>query len=154
MAKPLTAKQKMFCKEYLIDLNAAQAAIRAGYSEKTAKEIGHENLTKPNIADYITTLKIKREEKVEITAESVLKNLQLAQEIALGIKPHHIVVKDSVGNGITETMSQEIKKTDLTNYVKINEMYMKHLGMFTEKIEVSGEITSKRVIVLNPTNDN
>lgn len=136
----LTAKQEMFCKEYLIDLNATQAAIRAGYSKKTADRIGPENLSKLVIADRIQELKEVREEKVEITAESVLKNLQLAQEIALGIKPHHIVVKDSVGNGITETMSQEIKKTDLTNYVKINEMYMKHLGMFTEKIEVSADI--------------
>jgi phage terminase small subunit len=49
----LTPKQLQFCKEYLIDLNGAQAAIRAGYSEKTAKEIASENLTKPNIVEYI-----------------------------------------------------------------------------------------------------
>ena len=133
MAK-LTLRQVLFCKEYLIDLNATQAAIRAGYSTKTATETGYENLNKPHIASYIQELKGNREEKIEITAEEVLRNLHLAQEIALGIKPHHIVVKDSVGNGMTETLSQEIKKTDLTNFVKINEMYMKHLGMFTEKI--------------------
>jgi len=45
----LTAKQKRFIEEYLIDMNATQAAIRAGYSPDSAKEIGCENLTKPNI---------------------------------------------------------------------------------------------------------
>ena len=49
----LTAKQKRFCDEYLKDLNATQAAIRAGYSEKTAKQIGQENLTKPYLKNYI-----------------------------------------------------------------------------------------------------
>jgi phage terminase small subunit len=131
----LTPKQEMFCKEYLIDLNATQAAIRAGYSPKTAKETGYENLTKPHIAEYINDMKSKREEKVEITAEGVLRDLQLARDITLGLKPHHIV---STVEGIP--MSSELHKTDMTNFVKINEIYMKHLGMFTEKLEVKGEV--------------
>ena len=49
----LTAKQKRFCDEYLIDLNATQAAIRAGYSEKTAYRTGADNLRKPQIEEYI-----------------------------------------------------------------------------------------------------
>ena len=49
----LTRKQNAFCQEYLVDLNACQAAIRAGYSKKTAKAIGHENLTKPDVANRI-----------------------------------------------------------------------------------------------------
>ena len=70
--KKLNAKQEMFCREYLIDLNASQAAIRAGYSEKTAKEIGHENLTKPHIAEFIHELKRERAESVKIDAAWVL----------------------------------------------------------------------------------
>lgn len=70
--KKLTAKQEMFCKEYLIDLNGTQAAIRAGYSEGTAKEIASENLTKPNIQEYLTEIKAKREEKLSIDAQWVL----------------------------------------------------------------------------------
>lgn len=74
MAKPkLTAKQEMFCLEYLIDLNATQAAIRAGYSEKTAKEQGYENLTKPHIHECITKLKGERSDKLTIDAAYVLK---------------------------------------------------------------------------------
>jgi phage terminase small subunit len=72
----LRAKQELFCKEYMIDLNAAQAAIRAGYSEKTAKEIGCENLTKPNIAEYIAELKAKRSDEVQIDAAWVLASLK------------------------------------------------------------------------------
>ena len=67
----LTAKQQTFCDEYLIDLNATQAAIRAGYSKKTAKSIGQENLTKPDIAEYIEQ---RLSDRVELL-------LQLVQEL-------------------------------------------------------------------------
>ena len=49
----LTSKQQRFCDEYLVDLNATQAAIRAGYSKKTAKQIAQQNLTKLDIQEYI-----------------------------------------------------------------------------------------------------
>jgi len=65
----LTDKQEKFCNEYLIDLNATQAAVRSGYSENTAKEIGCENLTKPNIQYRITELKEELSKKVEVTPE-------------------------------------------------------------------------------------
>ena len=52
----MTEKQKLFCEEYLIDLNATQAALRAGYSKKTAYSIGNENLKKPEIQEYIQKL--------------------------------------------------------------------------------------------------
>ena len=52
----LTEKQKQFCHEYLVDLNATQAAIRAGYSKNSASAIGHENLRKPEIEKYIEEL--------------------------------------------------------------------------------------------------
>ena len=61
----LTDKQQRFIEEYIIDLNATQAAIRAGYSEKVAKEIGYENLTKPHIK------KIVEERLLEKTKQSV-----------------------------------------------------------------------------------
>ncbi len=73
MAKPkLTDKQEMFCLEYLIDLNATQAAIRAGYSEKTAHSIGNENLIKPLIQDRIAKAMAERSEKTKIDANYVL----------------------------------------------------------------------------------
>jgi phage terminase small subunit len=71
----LTAKQEAFCEEYLIDLNATQAAIRAGYSEDTAAVIGCENLTKPNIQEFIAEAQAKRSERVKVDADYVLKRL-------------------------------------------------------------------------------
>lgn len=69
----LTAKQQRFIEEYLVDLNATQAAIRAGYSEKTAGFIGAENLKKPNIAAEIAKRRGELSEKTEITQEKVLE---------------------------------------------------------------------------------
>lgn len=71
----LTDKQEMFCREYLIDLNASQAAIRSGYSHKTSSRIGSENLSKPDIAKRIIELKEERNERVEVNADYVLRRL-------------------------------------------------------------------------------
>lgn len=73
MAEKLTPKQAMFVKEYLVDLNATQAAIRAGYKEKTATVIGAQNLTKLNIQTAIQEAMNKRTERTEITADMVLQ---------------------------------------------------------------------------------
>ncbi|CAH6305780.1 TPA: terminase small subunit [Klebsiella pneumoniae] len=71
----LTDKQEVFCREYLIDLNATQAAIRAGYSEKTANRTASENLSKPDIQSRIAELKAQRNDLVGINATYVLNRL-------------------------------------------------------------------------------
>ncbi|ENZ4282659.1 terminase small subunit [Citrobacter farmeri] len=71
----LTGKQEMFCREYLIDLNATQAAIRAGYSSKTANRTASENLSKPDIQSRIAELKAQRNDLVGINATYVLNRL-------------------------------------------------------------------------------
>ena len=71
----LTPKQELFCKEYLVDLNATQAAIRAGYSKKTASRIAIELLHKTHVSDRVTALQQKRAEKVEITADKIVSEL-------------------------------------------------------------------------------
>jgi phage terminase small subunit len=78
MAGPmkLTPKQARFVQEYLIDLNAAQAAIRAGYSAKTARVIGHENLTKPDIAAAIEKARATHAERAGLTADWVIDELR------------------------------------------------------------------------------
>lgn len=75
MAK-LTAKQQRFCDEYIKDFNATQAAIRAGYSENTAKEIGCENLTKPNIASYLAEKQLEASNRNDITVDFVLQGIK------------------------------------------------------------------------------
>lgn len=71
----LTAKQQRFVDEYLTDLNATQAAIRAGYSEKTARSISNENMTKPDIQAAIAKGMQARSGRVEITQDMVLREL-------------------------------------------------------------------------------
>ena len=109
---PLTPKQGMFCKEYLVDLNATQAAIRAGYSENTASEMGYENLTKPHIAEYVQGLMNKRSKRVEIDADWVLN----------GIKDLTNTLMDS------ETPQHAYKGFELAG---------KHLQLFTDKVDHS-----------------
>jgi len=75
-AGKLTPRQERFVQEYLIDLNATQAAIRAGYSTKTAQMIGSENLSKPMIAAAIAAAQAKRTERTEITQDYVLAGIR------------------------------------------------------------------------------
>lgn len=75
--KSLNRRQKLFVQEYLIDLNATQAAIRAGYSEKTARFIGAENLTKPNIQAAISKAISSRAAKNEMDADATIREIAL-----------------------------------------------------------------------------
>lgn len=77
----LTDKQKRFCEEYIIDLNGAQSAIRAGYSESTARQIASENLAKLDIQEYISQLQQNKSEELNITFN----------DIATGV--YHIAIK-------------------------------------------------------------
>ena len=76
----LTAKQKRFCEEYVIDLNATQAAIRAGYSKRSASSIGEENLRKPEIIKYIEELQEELRKKAGLTADMVIDDLRSMAE--------------------------------------------------------------------------
>lgn len=78
----MTPKQQAFISEYLIDLNATQAAIRAGYSANTAHAIGHENLSKPEIAAAITKAQAERADKCEISALWVLQEAKATYQAA------------------------------------------------------------------------
>ena len=106
----LTSKQELFCKEYLLDLNATQAAIRAGYSERTACAIGTENLRKPNIASFIQQAMAERSESTGITACYVLE----------GIK------------SLTDTL---VAGEDPKSAYKGFELLGKHLALFTERLD-------------------
>lgn len=131
----LTAKQKQFGDEYIIDLNSTQAAIRAGYSVKTAKEIGYENLTKPHIAEYIQGLMDKRGEKLDISSEWVLNSLKSVADRCMVAEP--VMVRGE--NGMEP--SGEFK-FDSSGANKSLELLGKHLKLFTDKVEHSGSISN------------
>ena len=112
----MTPKQEAFVREYLVDLNATQAAIRAGYSKRTAHVIGHENLTKPEIAAAIETAMNERAKRTEITADYVLEG-----------------IRDTV-----ERCRAEGEAFNPAQALKGFELLGKHLKLFTDKLEHTG----------------
>lgn len=133
----LTDKQQKFCNEYLLDLNATQAAIRAGYSENTASETGYENLRKPQIATCISELMEERNKRTQIDADWVLQAQKEVYDVAMGIKPTKVLVRDSICDGMTEHVVHEHHKHDLSAANKALETIGKHVNVqaWKEKID-------------------
>ena len=135
MAK-LTDKQRAFVAEYLVDLNATQAAIRAGYSAKTASSIGEENLRKPEIAEAIAAKQAERATRTEINQDYVLNNLVEVTERCMQKRPVCTMkgeqVQDENGNGVWSFNAQGANKA--------LELIGRHLGMFNDKLHLTGEL--------------
>ncbi|MBS4534990.1 terminase small subunit [Clostridium sp. D2Q-14] len=151
----LTAKQKRFIEEYLIDLNATQAAIRAGYSSASAKEIGYENLKKPHIRTRVDKAIAERSRRTGINAERVVMELARIGLINPGnlINFNEATVKgDAAEDDLAAVQSVKVKTipTDDGDIVEREvrlydknralELLGKHLGMFKDKVEVSGQV--------------
>lgn len=132
----LTDKQKHFVSEYLVDLNATQAAIRAGYSTKTAKSIGQENLTKPVIQKAISSAMIERQARTELTADEVIRDLREVRDICLGRKKIR-VVEVAKFEGEVNTVEIDAAMFDAAGANKALELLGKHIGMFGEKMDVT-----------------
>jgi phage terminase small subunit len=111
----LTPKQALFVQEYLIDLNATQAAIRAGYSDKTARSSGQRMLTNVDIQEAIQKGQLNRAQRVRRTADDVLTDI-----LRIGRKAEE-----------TGEFGPALKAAELEG---------KHLGMFTDKLDHSGEV--------------
>lgn len=130
MAK-LTDKQQRFCDEYLIDLNATQAAIRAGYSKKTANRIATENLSKLVIKDYIAARMAEKESELIADQNEVLKYLT---SVMRGESESEIVVVEGTGDGCSEARAMQ-KAPDEKERLKAAELLGKRYGLYTEKVE-------------------
>ena len=129
----LTPKQERFVAEYLIDLNATQAAIRAGYSEKTAQVIGSENLSKPMIAAAVAAAQVKRSKRTEVTQDYVLTTIRDTMERCKQAEP---VVYQNGNPVMIDTPDGEIApayKFDAAAVLKGAELLGRHLAMFTDK---------------------
>lgn len=113
---PLTPKQQRFVSEYLIDLNATQAAIRAGYSAKTARAIAAENLTKPDIAEALQAAQAKHAEEAGVSVQEWLAELD-----GIGFAP----------------LSKKIRPLDK---LKALELRGKHAGWFKENAHHDVEV--------------
>ena len=130
MAK-LTAKQQRFCDEYLIDLNATQAAIRAGYSKKTANRIGTENLSKLVIREYIENRMAEKEAALIANQDEVLKYLT---SVLRGQSRSTEIVIEGLGDGSTKARKME-KEPSEKDKLKAAELLGKRYGLYTEKVE-------------------
>ena len=156
----LTDKQKLFVHEYLVDLNATQAAIRAGYSEETSGSIGHENLKKPEIRDAIQLKMDERSRSVEITAEMVLETIYKIANVDIGdaydekgnllpIKdiPEDVrkcissikVFEEFVGFGKDRIHTGDVREVRFWDKTKSLELLGRHLKLFTDKVQHSGD---------------
>lgn len=155
VASRLTDKQKCFVDQYLIDLNATQAAIRAGYSKKTAEAQASRLLTKVNIQESIRTRQLKLQEKAELTQEMVVNELKkigfsdMKKYVTWG--PGGVTLKDSSelededAACISEVSESKAItggsiKFKLHDKVKSLELLGKHLGMFADRIDLQGEL--------------
>ena len=97
--RDLTPKERRFCEEYIIDLNGAKAAIRAGYSEKTAKQIAYKILGRPAIQAHIAALKAERQKRVEISADDVIRQTQNDHDKAVALGQMGPAVKSTENLG-------------------------------------------------------
>ena len=155
----LTAKQHRFIQEYLLDLNATQAAIRAGYSAKTARQVGAENLTKPVIAAAIFEAKADRSERTKVDSDWVLSRLADEADADIAdlynedgsLKPVHqwplIWRKGLVAGLDVEEIKAEgqtigiVRKVKLSDRIKRVELIGKHVDVqaFRDQVGLTGK---------------
>ena len=143
----LTQKQQRFCDEYLIDLNATQAAIRAGYSEKTARVIGQENLLKPAIKEYIENRMAEKEEALVAKQDEVMKYLtavmrrEKCENVVVTVSEKHSFYEpDAEGNMRKRTEEKETPvvveiPARLSDANKAAELLGKAYGLYTDRVE-------------------
>ena len=152
----MTKKQKRFVEEYLIDLNATQAAIRAGYSPDTAKSIGSENLTKPDIQARIAKAMAERSRRTGVNADRVVMELAKiafvnandvidmeTATVKAGALPEDTAAIQSVKIKTfgEDGLEREIKMADK---LRALELLGRHLGMFKDKVELSGSLETEK----------
>lgn len=137
----MTPKQERFVQEYLVDLNATQAAIRAGYSAKTANEQGARLLTNVSVRSAIQKAMDARSERTGITADYVLATIQETVERCKQARPvldkkgKPVMVEDAEGGFAPAYVFEPLA------VLKGAELLGKHLKMFTDKVEHSGQIS-------------
>lgn len=153
--RDLSPQQQRFCREYVVDLNGKQAAIRAGYAEKSAAEEAARQLANVRVQDYINELERQKAGRLEVTADYVINLIKETVEKSREGK----VVTDMFGNPITVTRKLEGDKTeklyclwkaDHKNLLKGAELLGKHLKILTDRVEHSGLDGAPIVMDLTP----
>ena len=161
----MTKKQKRFVEEYLIDLNATQAAIRAGYSPDSAKEIGSENLTKPDIAKAVDQAIAERSRRTGVNADRVVRELAKIAFVNAGevVDLDTALLMDKISDDdMAAIQSVKVKtfgedgverEVKLADKLKALELLGKHLGLFKDKVEINGNVKSDMSALSNILNE-
>ena len=158
--RPLTSKQQVFVQEYLVDLNATQAAIRAGYSQRTAGWIGPQLLGKTHVAEAVQRAMAKREERTEITQDMVLReyaklafldprrfyddqgNLisvhDLPEDVAAALASMVVVFERDGEDVKGRPQFAAVRKIKFSDKKAALDSIARHLGMFKDKTELTG----------------
>lgn len=132
----LTKKKKRFADEYLIDLNGAQAAIRAGYSTATARAIACNLLASPEVKEYVAERMAEKDKELIASQDEVLKYLTAVMR---GLSESEIVVIEGVGMGESQAVKVQ-KAPDEKERLKAAELIGKRYGLFTDKVNIDGVV--------------
>ena len=132
----LTNKQARFVDEYLIDLNATQAAIRAGYSEKTARQSGAENLSKPVIKKAIEERMAEKKKELIADQDEVLEYLT---SVLRGESESAEIVVELIGGGMSQARIAN-KAPSEKDRIKAAELLGKRYGLYTDKASVKIDV--------------
>lgn len=132
----MTDKQRRFCDEYLIDCNATQAAIRAGYSEKTAYSVGQRLLKNAEVKTYIDEQLEKLHSETIASAEEIMRYLT---SVLRGQSTSSVVVVEGIGDGCSNARTMT-KTPDEKERLKAAELLGKRYGMFTDKVNVDSAV--------------
>ncbi len=165
MTKKLTPKQAAFVEEYAIDRNATQAAIRAGYSKRAARQIGDENMSNPAVAAAIAEARADRSKRTGITADRVLHELariaffdirkafhedgamkplsELDDDTAAAIAGIEVVNQFEDGENVGT-----LKKIKIADKLVALDKLARHLGMFNDKLTLAGDAENPLVMLL------
>lgn len=161
--RKLTEKQARFVQEYLVDLNATKAATRAGYSTRTAGQMGHELLKKPEIKAAVESAQQKREKRTLITQDRVLQELsriaffdhrklynkdgslkrldRLDEETAAALASFEILETEGEAvagpDGEKRRTKRQTKKVRSFDKVAALQLAMRHLGLLSDKLEIT-----------------
>ena len=137
----MTKKQKRFVDEYLIDLNATQAAVRAGYSPNTAYSIGAENLKKPEIQNAIDERLEQLKSEKTADAQEVIEYLT---SVMRGESEGEELINEFVGDGCSKPTTVK-KAPSEKDRLRAAELLGKRYGIFTEKTELKADVTSEKL---------
>jgi|GEM_PF-705615 len=154
--KPLNPRQSRFISEYLVDLNGKQAAIRAGYSERSAKQIACRLLREAAVKKAVAQAMEQRQARTELSQDEVIQDLRELRDICMGRKPVKIMtIVKNTRESTAEPVEVEGVMFEPASANRALELLGRHMRMFTDKMDVvsNGQTLQSGVLIVPPAQD-